>query len=362
MYANTWIDEAIGKAVARARGIAHETTDFPHITHNGAWQCTPDGVWTGGFWAGVLWLGYEKEGASDLRRLAADATDRLLRRSADKHNHDLGFMFVPSAVKGWKLTGDERYRGAAIEAAAALYSQFNPKAGFIPGWGFFGKQDWSGSALVDTLMNLPLLVWAVQQGADPKLMDVVNAHTAQTLRHHFRPDGSVYHIYKFEPSTGAALGGDTYQGLRPESSWARGQAWAITGLAILAEMTRDSRFLAAGEKVAGYFLSQLPADSVPPWDFSAEGPDEPRDSSASAIASYGFLKLYVVTNDRSHFETATRLLQALALTCGNGSESGGLLLHATADLPHGLGVDGSTIYGDYYYLKSLMALRDLSRT
>jgi len=360
MYANTWMDEAIAKAIRRARGIARETTDFPHITDNGVWQCTRDGVWTGGFWAGVLWLGYEKEGASDLRRLAAEATDRLLPRSADTHNHDLGFMFVPSAVKGWRLTGEDRYRQAAIEAASALADQFNPKAGVIPGWGFFGKQDWSGSVLIDTLMNLPLLVWAVQQGAAPKLMDIVDAHVARTLDHHFRPDGSVYHVYKFEASTGAALGGDTYQGLGPESSWARGQAWAITGLAILARMTGDLRLRAASEKAAGYFLSRLPADGVPPWDFSAEGPSEPKDSSAGAIASYGFLKLYAMTNDRSHFGTATRLLQSLALTCGNGSDSGGLLLHATADLPHGLGVDGSTIYGDYYYLKSLMALQRLS--
>jgi unsaturated chondroitin disaccharide hydrolase len=89
--------------------------------------------------------------------------------------------------------------------------------------------------------------------------------------------------------------------------------------------------------------------------------DGPRDSSAGAIASYGFLKLYGLTIDRAHFDTASRLLQALALTCGNGSQQGGLLLHATADLPHGLGIDGSTMYGDYYYLKSLVALRDLSR-
>jgi unsaturated chondroitin disaccharide hydrolase len=361
MYANTWIDHAIGKAVARSRGIAGEVNDFPHITNHGAWQCTPDGVWTGGFWAGILWLAYETDGGDDLRRLAVQFTERLLPRSSDAHNHDLGFMFFPSAIKAWSLTGEERYRKAAILAASALAKQFNPKAGFIPGWGFFGKQDWSGSVLIDTLMNLPLLVWAAQQGGDGRLTDVAHAHVDKTLAHHFRPDGSVYHVYKFDPETGEPLGGDTYQGLEPESSWSRGQAWAITALAILAAQTGALRLRESSERVARYFLSQLPDGGVPPWDFNEKNQDCPKDSSAGAIASYGFLKLYGLTKDRAHFDTATRLLQALALTCGNGSGQGGLLLHATADLPHGLGVDGSTMYGDYYYLKSLVALRDLSR-
>jgi unsaturated chondroitin disaccharide hydrolase len=361
MHDKKWIDEAIGKAVARARGVARETKDFPHITNNGDWQCTPDGVWTGGFWAGILWLAYERDRGEDLHRLAVDFTERLLPRSSDTLNHDLGFMFYPSAIKAWTLKGEERYRRAAVEAAVSLGRQFNATAGFIPGWGFFGKEDWSGSVLVDTLMNLPLLVWAVQQGADASLMDVVRAQVAKTLEHHLRSDGSVYHVYKFDPATGEGTGGDTYQGLGPESSWSRGQAWAITALAILAAMTGDCKFRETSERVAGYFLDQLPSDGVPPWDFMAQEPDEPKDSSAGAVASYGFLKLYGITQERRHLETATRLLHAMAMTCANASNSGGLLLHATADLPHGLGIDGTTIYGDYYYFKSLVALRELSK-
>jgi unsaturated chondroitin disaccharide hydrolase len=359
MTANDWIDDAIGKAVRRTRGMASEAKDFPHITESDEWRYTPDGVWTGGFWAGVLWLAFEQSGDEYLRGQAVAFTDRLLPRALDTHNHDLGFMFYPSVIKAWRLTGEERYRRAAKEAASALAAQYNPMAGFIPGWGFFGAEDWDGSVLVDTLMNLPLLVWAVQQGGDAGLMKVMEAQVAKTLAHHLRDNGSVYHVYKFDAITGAALGGDTYQGLEPESSWSRGQAWAITGLAILAAMTGNKEYQRASERVADYFLSQLPEDGVPAWDFTAGGGDQPKDSSAGAIAAYGFLNLSHVTGDRRRIETAARLLQALALTCGNGSDRGGLLLHATADLPHGLGVDGSTIYGDYYYFKSLMALRKL---
>jgi unsaturated chondroitin disaccharide hydrolase len=361
MNANTWIDAAIGKAVARARAIAAETNDFPHITNNGVWQCTADGIWTGGFWAGILWLAYENAGGEDLKQLASEFTERLLPRASDTHNHDLGFMFFPSAIKAWSLTGEDRYRQAAVRAANALAGQFNPASGFIPGWGFFGKQDWSGWVLIDTLMNLPLLVWAAKQGGDAKLMDVAYAQIGKTLEHHFRPDGSVYHVYKFDPQTGEPLGGDTYQGLGPDSFWSRGQAWAITGLAIVAGMTGDQKLQGSSARVAAYFQGQLPSDSVPPWDFEAKGPDEPKDSSAGAIASYGFLKLYDLTRELAYLELATRMLSALVLTCENDGDSGGLLLHATADLPHGLGVDGSTMYGDYYYLKSLVALRALTK-
>ncbi len=354
-----WIDQAIVKAMRRTDGILAEVTDFPHVTEKKRWVCTPDGVWTGGFWAGILWLCYEQEKTAQRLQDATRFTDRLLPRAHDTHNHDLGFMFYPSAIKGWQLTGNEMYRQTARQAAVALAEQFNPEAGFIPGWGFFGGTDWSGSVLVDTLMNMPLLVWAGKQGGDESLMNVVRRQVDLTLKYHMRDDGSFYHVYKFDPKSGTPLHGDTYQGLGPETTWARGQGWAITSLAILAEMTGNQAYLAASQKVAAIFESNLPADRIPLWDFAAIGVDQPKDASASAIASYGFLKLGKVTGNPAYRQTAERLLKALADTCGNDSDAGGLLLHATADLPHGLGIDESTMYGDYYYLKSLICLRSL---
>lgn len=356
---HTWIDHAIGNAVRRADGIINEVTDFPHITEKKRWVCTPDGVWTGGFWAGILWLCQETAPTDARLKKAVSYTDRLLPRAHDSHNHDLGFMFYPSAIKAWQITGEQRYRDAAYQAAVALTGQFNPDAGFIPGWGFFGEKDWSGSVLVDTLMNLPLLVWADEQRSDARFMNVVRAQVNKTLEYHLRKDGSFYHVYKFDPETGRGEGGDTYQGLSAESTWSRGQSWAITGLAILAHMTKDESYLDASQKVAASFERLLPPDIVPPWDFDAPGADQPKDSSAGAIASYGLLKLYQVTDNSKYLKDAEKMLEALASTCSNNSGEGGLLLHATADLPHGHGIDESTMYGDYYYLKSLVALRRL---
>jgi len=314
-------------------------------------------VWTGGFWAGLLWLSYEHDGDQKSLVRAKFFTDRLLPRAHDANNHDLGFMFVPSAIKGWQLGGDEGYRLAAMQAARALANQYNSAAGFIPGWGFFGGEDWSGNVLVDTLMNLPLIVWSVQQGADPSLLAVVRGHTEKTIRHVMRADGSVYHMFRFSPETGEPIAGDTYQGHAPETTWARGQAWAIGGLAMLGLMLKDAEYLRASERASAYFLSKVPADGVPPWDFQAPAYLPYKDASSGAIASFGLIKLFDATGKREYLEVARRLLFALTQTCANDGEEGGLLLHSTADLPHGLGIDESVMYGDYYYLKALMRLQ-----
>jgi unsaturated chondroitin disaccharide hydrolase len=352
-----WISEAISQAVRRTRKIDLEVTDFPHITTDRKWATTADGVWTGGFWAGLLWLSYEFDGDRRGRARAVHFTDRLLPRARDAANHDLGFMFVPSAIKGWQLEGKEEYRLAAMQAARSLAAQYNPSAGYIPGWGFFGGEDWSGNVLVDTLMNLPLVVWAVQQGGDRSLLEVVRGHADTTTRYLMRDDGSVFHMFRFVPGTAKPIAGDTYQGHGAETTWSRGQAWAIAGLAMLGGMLSDRGYVEASERAAGYFASQLPADGVPLWDFQAPANLPYKDASAGAIASFGFLKLFDATGKREHLDMAARLLASLTESCANRGEDGGLLLHSTADLPHGLGIDESVTYGDYYYLKSLMRLQ-----
>ena len=90
-----------------------------------------------------------------------------------------------------------------------------------------------GVSLVDTLMNLPFLAWAAGQTGDDLLLETAHRHAAMPLRHQLRDDGSLYHVFRFDPANGTPLGGDTYQGASPDSAWTRGQAWAFTGLAIL---------------------------------------------------------------------------------------------------------------------------------
>jgi unsaturated chondroitin disaccharide hydrolase len=341
---SSWLNDGIEAAVKKVCAQASRGGDFPHITRDGEWCTTPDGVWTGGFWAGLLWLGYEEQ-----------KSDALLTAA---RSLDLGFMFYPSAVKGWRITGDERYFNAALTAADSLAAQFNPQAGFIPGWGFFGGEDWSGSVLIDTLMNLPLLVWAVNHGADARLLDVVHRHTKTALANHQRADGSVFHVYKFDTADGTPIAGGTYQGLDASSAWSRGQGWALAGLAMLADMTGSQEYFAAAQRVAGYVEKHLPEDRVPPWDYSASDASI-KDSSAGAITAYGLIRLWELSSDAHHLALAESMLKALCTACLAADDSAPILAHATADLPHGLGVDESVIYGDYYFLKSLLTLRGI---
>lgn len=359
-----WHRRALDRALDKVERTSLELTDFPHVTENGRWVTHADGVWTGGFWIGQLWLLYEEREQGEVRERAVRFLERLLPRRFEARNHDLGMMFYPSAVVGWRLTGHDDYRRAAIDAARALAAQAHPVGGLIPGWGFFGGNDWVGSSLVDTLMNLPLLVWAAKQTQDPSLTQVAVRHADISAAHHLRPDGSAYHVYRFDPETGTPLGGDTYQGMGPESRWSRGLGWAIAGLAVLGEGVHDPDYLRVAKKAASFYQAHVPEDLVPYWDFDAReqgsgghGVDTrsvPRDSSAAAISCFGMLRLAAALHDDDLRSYAMRVLRSLSEAYADAAPRQALLGHATADLPHGLGIDGATVYGDYYYLKALV--------
>jgi unsaturated chondroitin disaccharide hydrolase len=165
-------------------------------------------------------------------------------------------------------------------------------------------------------------------------------------------------VYKFDSAMGAPIAGDTYQGLNASSAWSRGQGWALAGFAILAEMTGTQEYLAAAERVASYIEKHLPEDRIPRWDYWASVASV-KDSSAGAITAYGLLRLWKLTSRTRHLDLAETMLNALVAHCLASPGSAPILEHATADLPHGLGIDESTIYGDYYFLKSLLVLRGL---
>lgn len=355
-----WGELALQRALDK---VAQNRTlvGYPHITQQGRWVTTADGAWTGGFWIGLLWIAYQERGDQRLREAAEALLQKFMQRAHEGHNHDLGFMFCPSAVAGWSITGDERYRETALQAAESLAAQFHTKGRYIPGWGFFGEREWRGDTLIDTLMNLPLLLWASQQTGNQHYREVALAHADTTLRYHLRPDGSVYHVYHFDPETGQPLAGDTYQGLSAESCWARGQAWAIAGWSILARQTGEQRFVQAARRTARYYLDALPPSLVPFWDFSVTGAKEPRDSSAAAIAAYGLLHLAALGDEAGYEDAARDILRILCENYLAGPEWPGILLHATADLPHGLGIDESTVYGDYFFVRTLQWVRDRGR-
>src|SRR2546423_780657 len=128
--------------------------------------------------------------------------------------------------------------------------------------------------------------------------------------------------------------------------------------------TKDARFLATAQKLADYFISHLPPDYVPYWDFS-KCCTAPRDSSAAAIAASGLLELstYMSTaTDQAKYRNAALKIQtSLSSPAYLGTRSGtdGVLLHGSANVPANSGVDVSLVYGDYYFIQGCFRARSV---
>jgi unsaturated chondroitin disaccharide hydrolase len=212
------------------------------------------------------------------------------------------------------------------------------------------------------MMNLPLLWWASRITKEPEFAEIARAHAATSARYYLRPDGSTYHIYTFDPDTGAGIEGGTYQGANPDSTWSRGVTWGIYGWALAYREHRDPVFLEAAERAAGYFVGALPADLVPPWDFADDDPSAPKDSSATAICANAFLELGEVHPDalrRAYYRGIAEAM--LASLCkdylGRDEEEGeGILLHSAYSVPHNDGVDSSVMWGEWFFLRAVSHL------
>ena len=338
---------------------------FPRATNpDGAWKTIPITDWTSGFFPGCLWHMYEYSKDPLFRSAAERWTEKLEPMQYFIDNHDIGFMIFNSYGNGYRLTGNPAYRRVVLQAARTAVKRFNPRVGCIKSW---DNPKWEYPVIVDNMMNLELLFWAVQNGADSSLYRIAMSHAERTMKNHFRPDGSTFHVISYDSTEGRVIGGYTAQGYSDSSTWSRGQAWAVYGFTMAYRFTRDSRFLHTAQRAAGYFIDNLPADHVPYWDFKAPGiPNEPRDASAAAIAACGLLELSTYTEDNPHsqrlFATAESILRSLASApySSAGSPSRGITLHSVTSKPANAEVDVTLIYADYYFLEALLKHRRMS--
>lgn len=317
--------------------------------------------WTSGFWPGLLWVMHEVTDEDRYKESAWEWDERLERQMLlpNSFDHDVGFHFLPTAVVKHRLTGDEDAKRRALFAANFLAGRFNLNGQFIRAW----NGNMHGWSIIDTSMNLSLLYWASLESGDPRFAQIATAHANTVLKHFIREDGSVRHIVCFDPLTGEydeTLGG---QGAAPDSGWSRGAAWALYGMANTYRYTGDAAYLRASQRVAHYFLANLPEDHVPHWDFRAsetlEG--EPRDSSAGAIAASGLLELAGLLAEkegRVYREAAERMIGSLYANYGtwDDAEHEAILKHGTGHKPAGQNVDVSLIYGDYFFVEAVAKL------
>lgn len=353
------LDDALALGMRKCLRDARTLPSFPHVTRGGEWLVSEHGRWTAGFFIGMLWIAAlegEEEGAADLAR---SWTRRLAPRATDRSTHDMGFLFEPSFVRAFKITGEAEFRDGAVEAARSLATRFQPRGRYIPAWTPEEDPSYAGLAIVDTIMNIPILLWAANETKDPALRDVA-MKTARTIREqHVRADGSTYHTVDHDPATGAVTVKGTHQGAHAESCWTRGQAWALQGFAKVGAMTGEPAFLDVAQQLADYFLLRLGDAVLPPWDFERDGPAEPRDSAAAAIAASGLLELGWATGNAVYATAARRIAVGLARTCidFDHPETFGLLRNGAVDVPRNSGIGESIMYGDQYYMEALMKIR-----
>ena len=73
-------------------------------------------------------------------------------------------------------------------------------------------------------MNLELLFEATKMTGDSSFFKIAVSHANTTMKNHFCPDFSSYHVIGYDTITGKALQKNTHQGYSHELEWARGQA------------------------------------------------------------------------------------------------------------------------------------------
>lgn len=326
--------------------------------------------WTEGFFSGTCWYMYEftgdnkwKEGAENSQKLFYD--HRLITRS-----HDLGFVFNCSYGNEYRLTNNAKAKQVMIEAANSLSTRFNPNVGCILSWnvdrGWQATRGWKFPVIIDNMMNLELLFKVSELTGDKKYWNIAVSHANTTIKNHFRKDNSSYHVVDYDPETGKVRNKHTAQGKAHESRWARGQAWGLYGYVVCYRFTKDKKYLKQAEKIAKFIMNspEIPEDKIPYWDFDADKiPNEPRDASAAAIVASALVELSEYAGDK-YLDYAREIVNSLssdAYLAKVGTNKHFVLEHSVGSIPHNNEIDVPLNYADYYYIETLMRLKELEK-
>lgn len=318
--------------------------------------------WCSGFFPGTAWYVYEVTGDESVKEIAMKNTLKLADIPATVDNHDIGFMLWCSYGNALRITGDGSCLPVIKAGARKLATRFRPGAGIIQSWGPAPQKDWICPVIIDNMMNLELLEEASKLFAEPVLDSIARTHANTTINNHFRENYSTYHVVDYDPESGAIRHKNTKQGYADESSWGRGQAWALYGYTMMFRETRDSVYLEQAMKVSDFCISKLPEDGITYWDFDAPDiPDALRDASAAAIMASGLAELSTFAPCREkasvYKATAEKIIRELAserYMAAPGENFGFLLKHSVGNMPDNSEVDVPLTYADYYFLEAVI--------
>lgn len=353
------------KAKNEKQNLAEHRVSPRTISADGSLRLVGPKDWCSGFFPGVLWMIYEYTNDDYWRQQAVSFTWPIEEVKFHGGSHDLGFMMNDSFGKALKLTGERSYRDVLVQTAKTLITRFNPNVGCIRSWDHHADK-WAYPVIVDNMMNLEMLFDVTRLTGDSVYWKVAVSHANTTMKNHFRPDASSYHVVSYNPETGVAEKHNTHQGYSDDSFWSRGQGWGLYGYTMCYRYTHDARYLDMARRIATFWLSldNMPDDLVPYWDMKDPGiskPGEfvPRDASAAALIASAFyeLALYVDAGDAQLYRnTANRIMDSLDAHYQSklGENHGFLLLHSTGHKPANSEIDVPLTYADYYYVEALL--------
>ncbi|HEY4107976.1 glucuronyl hydrolase [Puia sp.] len=323
--------------------------------------------WTSGFYPGTLFQLYEFSHDTSLLAEAQRRLTLLEKEQYNKGTHDLGFMMYCSYGNGLRLLDSPRYKDILLTSARSLSTRFHPAVGCIKSW---DSKPWHYPVIIDNMMNLELLFWATHVSGDSSFYKIAVTHANTTMRNHYRPDYSSFHVVDYDSVTGAIIAKKTAQGFADSSAWARGQSWGLYGYTMVYRSTHDQKYLDQARHIAHFLLTNpnLPADKIPYWDFNAPNiPYALRDASAAAVMASALIELshYVQRDEaRGYLDVAEKII--VNLSSNNykavvGSNGGFLLRHSVGHFPAHSEVDVPLTYADYYFVEAMLRYRELGQ-
>ena len=360
-----WAYEVSDKIKKKLEKVAERTTDkFPYTTIDGHfddWTKKNPCWWTNGFWGGIMWQMYNATGNVLYKENAIINEEKLDENlmTAWGLDHDNGFKWLPTAVAHFRLDGNEKSKNRGLLAANNLAGRFNPAGSFIRAWNDNGDGSTAGWAIIDCMMNLPLLYWASDEANDTRFKHIAMAHANTAAEYFVREDGSVNHIVEFNPDTGEYVKSHGGQGMCEGSTWTRGQAWAVYGFTLSYIHTKEENYLKTARKAADYYVSHIPESGLIPVDFCQPREVPWEDSTASAIAACGLIELSRLTDGRDkekYYNAAVKLLKALSDNRCNWDENTDNILEKCTAAYNDKEHEFSIIYGDYYFIEAIWKL------
>ena len=329
------------------------------ITENSSW-------WTSGFYPGCLWYLYEYSKDPQIKEDAITMSMKVEKEKYTTNNHDVGFMLHCSFGNGLRITGNESYNEILLTAARSLCTRFRPNTGCIQSWQ--PRDGWQCPVIVDNLMNLELLIWALKNSGDSSFYKIAVSHADTTMKNHYRADHSTYHVVSYDTITGLVETKATAQGAAAESVWARGQSWGLYGYTMMYRETGLHRYLDHAQNIADFLITHpnLPEDKIPFWDYKApEIPAAKRDASAGAIMASALIELSNIVGGEKgnqYLQVAEKQIRSLAspsYLAKPGQNGNFILMHSVGSLPANSEVDVPRTYADYYFIEALMRYRKL---